>query len=156
MNIDLTLFGEMITFAIFVWVTMRFIWPPIVKAMNERQKKITDGLEAAEKGKRELELAQHKSTTILDKAKDEATNILDNANSRATKILAGAKMRGLAENKKIIANAKVEIEQETFQAQEKLQQEVSRLVVLGAEKILAKEVDLATHERMLQELIKEI
>jgi F-type H+-transporting ATPase subunit b len=146
----------MIVFVAFILVTMKFIWPPIMKALDERKKKIADGLEAAEQGQRKLNLAEQKSAGILQESKNKASNIIDSSNDRASKIVEEAKERGTQENKRIVGSAQVEIAQQMRQAKETLLQEVSGMIIAGAEKIMQKDVDRAAHDKMLDELIETI
>jgi len=156
MNINITLIFEMIVFAVFILVTMKFVWPPIIRVLEERKKKIADGLEAAEQGNRQLKLAEQKSTAILQDTKQKASNIIDGSNERADKIIEEAKDRGTKENKRIVESAKTEIAQQMRKAKESLFQEMSNVIVAGAEKILQKDVDQATHNKMLDELINKL
>lgn len=156
MEMNITLLGQMITFAVFVWFTMRYVWPPIMKAMKARQQRISEGLEAAEQGKRELELAQHKSNEIIRDAKAEASHIVEQANNRAAQILEEAKEDARQESQKILNHAQQEVEQLKLSAKEELRNELSSLVVDGAERIVRKEVDAQTHKTMLDELMTEL
>lgn len=156
MNINLTLFGEMITFAILVWVTLKFIWPPLVKAMTERQEKIADGLAAAERGQNKLKLADKRTADMLREVKRDSAKILEKANARSTQILDEAKRRGIQEGNRMIEIAKLEITQQTQAAKAALRSEFSDLVISATEKLLEKNLDKKTHEKMLDELISEI
>jgi F-type H+-transporting ATPase subunit b len=146
----------MIVFAAFILVTMKFIWPPIMKALDERKKKIADGLEAAEQGQRKLNLASQQSAEILQESKNKASNIIDDSNNRAGKIIEEAKERGTQENKRIVDNAKTEIAQQVRQVKETLLHEMSGMIIAGAEKIMQKDIDRAAHDKMLDELIGEL
>jgi len=156
MNLNITLIFEMVVFALFVLVTMKFIWPPIMKVLEERRKKIADGLEAAEQGKRELSLAGQKSTELLTNAKQKATQIIDGSNERAGKIIDNAKVQGVAENKRIVENAQVEVSHQVRKARESLCKELADMVVVGATKIIKKDIDKSVHNKMLNELINEL
>lgn len=156
MNINATLIGQMITFAVFVWFTMKFIWPPITRAIKERQQKIADGLAAAQQGKRDLDLAERRAKEIIDGAKLEASHVLERAHERANQSMKDAKDSALAESQRILARAGAQIDQEINQAREALSQEVATLAVTGAEKILDREVDAKAHEAALQQLAKEL
>lgn len=156
MELNITLLGQMITFAVFVWFTMRYVWPPIMRAMKARQQRISEGLEAAEQGKKELELAQHKSTEIIREAKLEASQIVEQANNRAAQILEEAKEDARQESQKILNRAHQEVEQMTLTAKEELRSELSSLVVNGAERVIEKEIDPKTHQKMLDELVAEL
>lgn len=156
MNINLTLIGQSITFAIFVWFCMKFIWPPIMRALNERQKKIADGLAAAEQGVRDKQLAQTRAAEILKEAKAQAQEILANAERRGNGIVEEAKTDAKAEGQRIIEAAKGEIEQEVNRAREALRAQVASLVVAGAGQILEKEVDDKAHGKMLDDLVAQL
>jgi F-type H+-transporting ATPase subunit b len=156
MDINITLLGQMITFAVFVWFTMKFIWPPIIQAMRDREKKIADGLQAAERGQHELELAQHKATEQLRDAKLQAAEILDAANKRGNQIVEEAKERAREEGERLLVLARNDVEQEMHAARQQLRSEVAKLAVAGAEKILRKSVDAATQRELVNHLIAEI
>ncbi len=153
MNINLTLFGEMLTFAIFVWFTMRFVWPPLMKAMEERRDKIAAGLAAAEKGKRDLELAAHKVTELLTEAKAQAAQLIEQANHRANHIIEEAKARARDEGDRLLVIAKTDIEREFQSAREKLMHEISSLVIAGSEKVLQHEVNKSANDRIVSEMM---
>ncbi|NQY42833.1 MAG: F0F1 ATP synthase subunit B [Legionellales bacterium] len=156
MSINLTLFGQMITFAIFVWFTMKYVWPPIVKAMEEREKKISDGLAAAEKAQNNLELSKKKVIEELRQAKIEANAIIENASKKATLIIDESKGLAKEESVRIINAAKVDIDQEILRAKQSLRDEVSMITVLGVEKVIKKNLDVETHKKLIDEVIQEI
>ncbi|OGT30035.1 MAG: F0F1 ATP synthase subunit B [Gammaproteobacteria bacterium RIFCSPHIGHO2_12_FULL_35_23] len=156
MNINLTLIGQMITFIVFIWFTMRYVWPPITKAMQERQKRISEGLSAAERGKRELELAKHKATEILREAKLNASHLIEQANKRAVQIIEEAKEQARKESQQIIDYAHTEIEQMTANTKDALRKEVADLVVTGAEKVIEKEINKQIHDKVIDELVAEL
>lgn len=156
MNLTATIIGQSITFAIFVWFCMKFIWPPIMEALHERKKQIADGLAAGEKGKHELELAQKRAIESLKEAKAKAAEIIAHAEKRAGEIADEAKVTAKEEGDRIIANAKSDIEQEVNQAREQLRSSLSSLVVTGAAKILEKEVDEKSHAKLLDKLVGQI
>jgi len=156
MNINATLFGEMLTFLLFVWFTMRFVWPPVIKAMQDRQKKIADGLAAAEKSQQELKLSEQKSIATLREAKNSASKLIDQANSRASQIVDEAKGISRQQAKKIIEDAHQEIDQSVKNAKENLQATVVQAAIASAEKILQKEIDQAAHDKLIEKLIAEI
>lgn len=136
MNINATLIGQMVAFAIFIFLTMRFVWPPIVAAMAERTKRIADGLQAADRAEKDLELAKQKVAEQLTSAKKEAAAIIDSANKRAIEIVEEAKAKALVEAGRVKASAEAEIEQATSRAKEELRSKVVVLALAGAEKIL--------------------
>lgn len=156
MDINATLFGQMITFAVFVWFTMKYIWPPITKAMQDREKRIADGLAAAERGQHELELAQHKSMDQLRDAKIQAAEILDQANKRANHLIEEAKERAREEGERLLAIAQSDIEQEMQTARQKLRTEIANLAIASAEKILVRSVDANVQRDLVNKLITEI
>lgn len=156
MNINLTLLGQMITFMILVGVTMKYIWPPMMKALDDRKKQIADGLEAAERGHHELELARHRATEKLRDAKLEAAKIVDLANQRATRMIEDAKDKARDEGDRLIALAKDQITQDLQAAKQELLKQVAVLAISGAEKILAEKIDESTNNRLVDQLIDEI
>ncbi len=141
MNINATLIGQMVAFAIFIFLTMRFVWPPIVAAMAERTKRIADGLQAADRAEKDLELAKQKVVEQLTSAKKEAAAIIDSANKRAIEIVEEAKAKALVEAGRVKASAEAEIEQATSRAKEELRSKVVVLALAGAEKILGSSID---------------
>lgn len=156
MNINATLIAQMIMFAIFVWFCMRFIWPPIVNALEARKKQIADGLAAADRGKHELELAAKRATESLHDAKVKASEIIAQAEKRAAQIVDEAKNAAKAEGDRMIAAAQAEMEQEVFRAREQLRGQVAALVVAGAEKVLRREVDAKVHADLLEAVTNEL
>ena|ERR1043166_8877344 len=156
MNLNLTLIGQMLTFVLFVWVTMKYVWPPITKAMAERQDNIADGLAAAERGRLELELAQQHSTQLIREAKQEATAIIDQANRTSAQMIEEAKLKAKQEGDRQLQLAKDEIAQEFNQAKLVLSKQVARIAMKGAEKILGREVDEAANSNLINKLIEEI
>lgn len=152
MNINLTLIGQSITFAVFVWFCYAYVWPPLVAALAERQKKIADGLAAAERGQHEQELAEKKAAEHLKEAKGQASEIIAQAQKRANEIVDEAKGDARTEAERIKAGADAEIEQEINRAREQLRQEVVTLAISGAEKVLKREVDKDAHASSLNEL----
>lgn len=156
MNINATLIGQIITFAIFIWFTMRYVWPPIKKAMHDREKNISDGLQAAEQGHRDLELAQRKSKKIIADAKLEASHVLERANERASQVVEEAKEGARIEGQRLLDNAKAEVDQQFTQARDQLRKEVASIALGGAEKILEKEIDKSAHQKLLHELASDL
>ncbi len=156
MNINLTLIGQSITFAVFVWFCMKYIWPHIVSALETRRKTIADGLAAAERGKQEQELAAKRATKTLHEGKVKAAEIIAQAERRAAQIIEEAKMAARVEGDRQIAAAQAEIEQATHRAREQLRAQVAALVVAGAEKVLRREVDAKVHADLLEAISKEI
>ena len=156
MEINATLIGQLITFAILVWFTMRYVWPPIVKAMQEREKKIAGGLEAAERAKRELDMAEHKALTIIRTAKEEALRIIEQANKRADNLVEEAKETARSEGERIIERAREEIAREVIQTKEQLRKQLAALAIAGAEKVIKKNLDVSAHAELLNQFASEI
>ena len=152
MNINLTLIGQSITFAIFVWFCMKFIWPPIVAALDERKQKIADGLAAAERGAKEQELAEEKAVAVIKEAKEQARTIISQAEKRNAEIVDEAKGEAREEAERIIVAAKAEVEQEANRAREELRGKVIDLALAGASKILEREVKIEDHNASLEKL----
>ena len=156
MNINLTLFGQMVTFAFFVWFCMKFVWPAIIHAMEERQKKIADGLDAADRASRDLELAQEKATDQMKEAKQEAAAIIDQANKRANQIVDEAKEQATAEGDRLKVAAQAEIEQEMNRAKEELRAKVAALALQGAEKVLEASIDENANRGLVDKLAEQL
>lgn len=156
MNINASLFLQAVVFAILVWFTMKYVWPPITKALDERAQKIADGLAAAEKAKSELSVANKRVEEELAKSKGESAVRLAEAERRAHAMIEEAKSRATEEGGKIIAAAKVEAEQQTVKARETLREQVAALAVKGAEQILRKEVNAGVHADLLGRLKTEL
>ena len=156
MNINMTLIGQSITFAIFVWFCMRFVWPPIIAALEARKKQIADGLAAADRGKHELELASRRASDTMHDAKIKASEIIAQADKRASQIVEEAKNAAKGEGERIIIAAKAEIEQETHRAREALRGEVAALVIAGAGKVLRREVNAQAHADLLEAIKNEL
>ena len=156
MSINATLIIQMIVFAILVWFTMKFVWPPITAALDERAKKIADGLSAADKAKSELAVANKKVEAQLSAARDDAAKRLADAERLAQQMVEDAKGRASEEAAKIIASARAEAEQESVKAREALREQVAGLAVKGAEAILRKEVNASVHAELLGRLKAEL
>ncbi len=156
MNINLTLIGQSITFVVFVWFCMKYVWPPIMNALEERKKKIADGLAAAERGEHEMELARKRATEELHEAKQQAQEIINLAHKRASEIVDEAKEQARAESERILAAANAEIEQEANRAREHLRKEVASLAVAGASKLIQKEIDEKANEALLKDLVAQL
>ncbi|MES9870632.1 MAG: F0F1 ATP synthase subunit B [Sedimenticola sp.] len=156
MNINLTLIGQLLSFVVFVWFTMKFVWTPIMGALETRRKEIADGLAAAERGQHEQELAQERAKDVLHEAKAQAGEIVAQAQKRASEIVDEAKDNARTEGERILTAAQAEIEQETNRAREHLREKVADLAVAGAEKILQKEIDAAAHNDIVESLAKQI
>lgn len=152
MNINATLIGQSIAFFIFVVFCMRFVWPPLVAAISDRQRKIADGLNAAEKAKADLVSAQHTVEQELTVAKAKAATIIEQANKTASNMIEEAKIQAQTEGERIRQQARDSIDQEIHQARENLRSQVAELSVMGAEKILQEKVNQETHASMLNQL----
>ncbi|ALS59662.1 MULTISPECIES: F0F1 ATP synthase subunit B [Pandoraea] len=156
MNINATLFAQTVVFLILAWFTMKFVWPPLIKAIDERAKKIADGLAAADKGKAELEAANKRSTQALTEARDEGAKRIADAEKRAQAVAEEIKQQAQAEAARIIANAKAEAENQAVKVRESLREDVAGLAVKGAEQILKREVDAKAHADLLNQLKAEL
>ena len=156
MNFNATLIGQSITFIIFVWFCMKFVWPPIMNALETRKKQIADGLAAADRGKHELELAAKKAGDNMRDAKAQAAEVIALAEKRAAQIIEEAKMAAKEEGDRQLAAAQANIEQEANRARESLREQVAALAVAGAEKILRREVNAQTHADLLGQLKAEL
>ncbi len=156
MNINATLIGQAITFAILIWFTMKFVWPPIVAALEERARKIADGLAAAERGKQDLVLAEQRSAEALNEAKAKAAEIIALSEKRRHEIIEEARQEAKTEADRVIAQAKAEVDQEVMRAREALRDRVADLAVAGAEKILRREINAQAHSELLASIRTEL
>jgi F-type H+-transporting ATPase subunit b len=156
MSLNATFIGQFIAFAILIWFSYKFVWPPLVGAIEERQKKIADGLAAADRARRELADADTRVADEIRKARVEAGTITDRAQKQAGEIVDKAKQDAIAEGARQRAAAEAEIENLSFKAREVLRQQVAELAVKGAEKILGREIDASRHRDLLDALAREI
>ena len=156
MNFNATLIGQSITFLIFVWFCMKYVWPPLMTALEERKARIADGLAAAERGQKDLELAQARVSDNLKESKQQAQDIINQAQKRANEIVDEAKDVARDEAEKIKAAASSDIEQQINSAREQLRKEVSAIALAGAETILKREVNAAEHGKVLDDLMAQI
>jgi F-type H+-transporting ATPase subunit b len=156
MNINATLIGQMIAFVVFVWFCMKFIWPPLMKALADRQRTIADGLAAAEKGKLEQQLGEKQALERIKQAKVVAAEVIALAEKRAAEIADEAKIASKAEADRIVVAAHAEIAQEVNRAKEQLRTAVSELAVVGAARILEREVDAKVHAKLLETVVKQL
>ena len=156
MSINVTLFVQMLVFALLVWFTMTYIWPLIIQAMEEREQRIADGLAAAEQGRSDLESAEAKAQTIIAAARDQARDILNKASARATGIVDEARSQGEDEKRKRLESAQVELDVEVNRARDELRNQVAVIAVAGAEKVLAREIDPEAHRELLDRLAAEL
>jgi len=156
MNINATLIGQAIAFFLFVVFCMKYVWPPILQALEERKKKIADGLAAGEHGKREQVLAEERAKELLREAKEQAGEIITRADKRAAEIVEDAKGDAKIEGGRILTAARAEIDQELNRVKEDLRGQVVSIALAGASKVLEREVDAAAHAELLNKLAAEI
>jgi F-type H+-transporting ATPase subunit b len=155
-SINATLIGQMITFALLVWFTMKYIWPPLFDSLEERKKKIADGLAAAEKGQEQIVLAEKKAIIVLKEAKDRSAEIVSLAQKRANEIVEESKENAKHEGARLILSAKAQIDQEIQQAKDGLRQEVTSLALAAAQQILGAEIDKAKHQDILNKVSNQL
>ena len=156
MNITVTLFAQMIAFGLLIWFVNKVMWGPLSGIMEARQKRIADGLAAAEKGKHEQELAEKRAKEVLKEAKEQAAEIVAQSQKRASEIVEEAKNNARVEGERIVTAAKAEIDREVNQAKEVLRAQVAVLAVAGAEKVLKREIDAKSHEALLNDVAAQI
>ena len=156
MNLNATILGQAIAFVLFVLFCMKYVWPPIMAAIEKRQKEIADGLSSAERAKKDLDLAQANATDQMKKAKAEASALIDQANKQRAQIIDEAKAEAEVERSKIIAQAQAEIDAERKRAREELRKQVAILAVAGAEKIIERSVDEAANRDIVDKLVAEL
>ena len=156
MNINLTLFAQAVTFAAFIWFTVKFIWPWLLRKIEERQKTIADGLAAAEQGRRALELSTRQADEAIKEARARAAEILAQAEKRRQELIDHARQEAKQEGDRELAAAKAEIDQEVTRAREALRDRVASLAVVGAEKILRREVDARAHGELLESIKRQL
>ncbi len=152
MSINATLIGQMITFTLLVWFTMKYVWPPIMQALEERKKKIAEGLAAAERGQEEMDLAEKKAKSVLKEAKDQSAEIVNLAQKRANELVEESKDNAKKEGERLILAANAQIEHDMQKAQDELKEEVSELALKAAEQILNSEVDKSKHQDMVDKI----
>ncbi len=156
MSINATLIGQMITFTLLVWFTMKYVWPPIMQALEERKAKIAEGLAAAEKGQEEIKLAEKKAKKLLKEAKEQAAEIVSLAQKRANEVVEESKETAKKEGERLILAAEAQIEQEMQQAKENLRKQVASLALKAAEQILKEEIDKAKHKEILEKATEQL
>ena len=156
MNLNATIIGQMIAFALFVAFCMKYVWPPIMAALEERNKKIADGLAAAERGRHEQELAEKRAQQVIHEAKEQANEVISQAQRRGNEIVDEAKDSARTEGDRILTSAKAEIEQEANRAKDELRLQVGSVALAGAAKILSREIDDKAHTDLLEELVGRI
>lgn len=156
MNINATLLGQMITFIIFVLITMKYVWPLFKKVLDERAKKIADGLAAAQQGHREKEIAEVKSREVISEARQQAAKIVEQAHSRAHAMIEEAQQQARSEGERLLANARLEIVQARNAAQESLRKSAANLAIAGAERLLQRHINNDDADKMIDELVAEL
>lgn len=156
MDINATLLGQMITFSIFVWFSLKFVWPMIQSSMDERKQKILDGLDAARQGHEKLKQAEDKSKTFLKETKEKCDNMIANANKQAVKIIEDARIGAVTEREEIISSGNKQVEQELNKARLELQQKMTELIISGAEKVLMKNINSKEQVAILEKFIKKL
>ena len=156
MNLNATLFAQLAVFFILAWFTMKFVWPPIMKALDERATKIAEGLAAAERGRQSLDLAAKHSAETMREGKGKVAEIIAQAEKHGQQIIEDAKTQARIEAEKVVIGAKAEIEQEVARVKESLRERVAELAVAGAEKILLREIDVKAHADMLAAIKKDL
>lgn len=156
MNFTATIIGQILVFAVLVWFIKAFLWQPMLSMLDERKKRIADGLAAAERGQKEHELAEKRATELLKEAKAQAQEVINRAEKRGSEIVDEAKSDAKVEGERLLTAAKAEIDKEMNRAREELRSQVAALVVSGAERILSKEVDAKAHSKMLNKLATQL
>jgi len=156
MNMNATLIGQAIAFIVFIGFCMKYVWPPIMQALEERTKKIADGLAAAERGRHEQELAEKRAQQVIHEAKEQASEIVSQAQRRGNEIVDESKDNARVEGERILTSAKTEIEQEANRAKDELRGQVGSVAMAGAAKILGREIDAKAHTDLLEELVSRI
>ena len=156
MNLNATLFIQTIVFVILGWVTMRYIWPPLIKVIEERQRKIAEGLASSERAEKSLAEAKASATDIIKEARVQANKIIDQANKRSNELVDEARGTAIAEGQRLLADARSEVTVESNRAREQLRREVALIAVAGAGKLLGREIDAKAHADLLEKLALEI
>ena len=156
MNLNATLFIQLLVFFILAWVTMKFIWPPLIAAIDERRHKIAEGLASAEKGEKSLAEAKSNASVIVREAHAQASKVIEQANRRSNELIEEARGVAIAEGQRLIADARQEVALQSSRAREQLRQEVAAIAVAGASKLLGREIDARTHAELLDKLALEI
>lgn len=156
MNINATLFGQAVVFIVLIWFTVKFIWPPLLKAIEDRQKKIADGLAAAERGQKELQQSHGDAAAIVNEAREKALKIVDQASRRSNEIIDEARVTAIAEGQRLVGDARQEVQLEQSRARDALRKDVARLAVAGASRLLEREIDPKAHADLIEKLANEI
>jgi F-type H+-transporting ATPase subunit b len=156
MNINATIIGQAIVFLILIWFSVKFIWPPLLRAIEDRQKKIADGLAAAERGQKELHQASGDAQAIVDEAREKALKIVDQANRRSSEIIEEARSTAISEGQRLVGDARQEVALEQARARDALRKDVATLAVAGASRLLEREIDPKAHADLIEKLAREI
>jgi F-type H+-transporting ATPase subunit b len=156
MNVNATFIGQMVVFAILLWFFYKFVVPPIAQAVTDRQKKIAEGLAAAERGQKDLDEAKSRADAVVREARERANQILDQAGRRSNEMIDSAKQAASAEGDRVLATARAEAANETTRARDALRREVGTLAVAGASRLLGREIDAKAHAQLLDQLAEEI
>lgn len=156
MNINATIIGQAIVFLVLIWFSWKFIWPPLMKAVEDRQKKIADGLAAAERGQKELQQAHGEAAGIVNEARDKALKIVDQANRRSNEIIEEARATAISEGQRLVGDARQEVALEQSRARDALRKDVATLAVAGASRLLEREIDPKAHADLIEKLAREI
>jgi len=156
MNINATLIGQTIAFVLFVWFCMKYVWPPVMAALEERKARIAEGLEAAERGHKEHELAEQRAKEVLHEARSDASDIINQANARGGEMVEEAKTKAVEEANKVKASAHAELDQDVTSAREDLRKQVGVLAIAAAEQILKREIDAGKHQDIINDVSKQL
>jgi F-type H+-transporting ATPase subunit b len=156
MEINATLIGQMLVFGVLIWFSWKFIWPPLMRAVEERQKKIADGLAAAERGQKELQASHGEASGIVNEAREKALRIVDQANRRSSEIVDEARATAIAEGQRLVGDARQEVQLEQARARDALRKDVATLAVAGASRLLGREIDAKAHADLIEQLARDI
>ncbi len=156
MDINATLLGQMLVFGVLIWFSWKFIWPPLMKAVEERQKKIADGLAAAERGQKELQQSHGDAAVIVNEAREKALKIVDQASRRSNEIIDEARVTAIAEGQRLVGDARQEVQLDQARARDALRKDVAQLAVAGASRLLEREIDPKAHADLIEKLATEI
>jgi F-type H+-transporting ATPase subunit b len=156
MEINATLIGQMLVFGVLIWFSWKFIWPPLMKAVEDRQKKISEGLAAAERGQKELQQSHGDAAVIVNEAREKALKIVDQANRRSNEIIEEARSTAIAEGQRLVGDARQEVQLEQARARDALRKDVAQLAVAGASRLLEREIDPKAHADLIEKLAREI
>jgi F-type H+-transporting ATPase subunit b len=156
MEINATLIGQMLVFGVLIWFSWKFIWPPLTRAVEDRQKRISEGLAAAERGQKELQHSHGEAAVIVNEAREKALKIVDQANRRSNEIVEEARATAMAEGQRLVGDARQEVQLEQARARDALRKDVAQLAVAGASRLLEREIDPKAHADLIEKLAREI